>query len=84
MKKTTQKPKVTKQHKKRKQQRTTVIHPKHRVTSHGVWNIWPSSYKVCAKALGHGDISEAQQKASLNHLKVGCSTNLPISRTSLC
>jgi ribosomal protein L16/L10AE len=69
MKKTTQKIKITKRHKNRKQQRTVVIHPKHRVKSHGVWSKWASSYKVCIKSLGHGEITQSQQKAFLKSLK---------------
>jgi ribosomal protein L16/L10AE len=68
MKKKTPKVKVTKHHGKRKQQRTTVVHPRHRVSSHGVWHSWVSSYKVCAKSLGHGEISLSQRKAFLKSL----------------
>jgi ribosomal protein L16/L10AE len=62
------KPKI-KTSKKRKIVRTTVIHPKHRVSSHGLWLSWESNYKVCAKSRGNSEITLTQQKAFLKCIK---------------
>jgi hypothetical protein len=55
---------------KRKPVRTNVLHPVHRVTSHGNQLSWNSTYNVSIRTTGHGEITDKQQKAFFKCLRI--------------
>lgn len=55
---------------KRKQIRTNVLHPTHRITSHGKTLSWDSTRTYCIRTIGHGEITDKQQKAFFKCLRI--------------
>lgn len=55
---------------KRAQVRTNVLHPVHRITSHGKKLSWNSTYNYSIRTIGHGEITDKQQKAFFKCLRI--------------
>lgn len=55
---------------KRKPIRTNVLHPVHRITSHGKQLSWNSTRNLSVRTTGHGEITDKQQKAFFKCLRI--------------